>query len=172
VNRFELCLNRIQGGPGSAYLFGLELGAEVPFTGPWGTFAMRRMTEAPKAFIATGTGIAPVRSQLRWLFAQGYSGQAWLVFGVRNEEEMLYREEWETLAREHPNFRYLPTLSRPDDSWEGEQGYVQVQLEKHLKGRTDMEFYLCGRGAMVREVRGLLEGWGVEKKRIRSERYD
>lgn len=172
TNRFELCLNRIQGGPGSAYLFGLGPGAEVPFTGPWGAFAIRRLTEAPKVFIATGTGIAPIRSQIRWLFKQGFSGEAWLVFGARNEGEMLYREEWETLASEHPNFRFLPTLSRPDVSWKGERGYVQVQLKKRLKGRKDMEYYLCGRGAMVNEVSGMLEGWGVEKKRIKHEKFD
>jgi CDP-4-dehydro-6-deoxyglucose reductase len=172
TNRFELCLNRIQGGPGSAYLFGLEPGSEVPFTGPWGTFAMRRISEAPKAFIATGTGIAPIRSQIRWLFRQGFAGEAWLLFGARNEQEILYREEWEALASENPNFRSLPTLSRPGGSWAADRGYVQVQLEKRLKGRTDMEYYLCGRGAMVNEVSGMLEGWGVEKKRIKHEKFD
>jgi CDP-4-dehydro-6-deoxyglucose reductase len=172
TNRFDLCLNWIQDGPGSAFLFGLEPGAVLPFTGPWGSFVLRGPSEAPKAFIATGTGIAPIRAQLHWLFRQGFKGEAWLLFGARNEQEILYHEEWMKLAREHPNFRYIPTLSKPGSLWQGPQGYVQVQLEDYLKGRKDVEYYLCGRRLMVEHVRSILAGWGVERRGMRFERFD
>lgn len=172
TTRFDLCLNLIQDGPGSSFLFGLEPGAVLPFTGPWGTFVLRGPTESPKAFIATGTGIAPIRAQIHWLFGKGFSGEAWLIFGAREEQEILYGEEWEKLAGERSHFHYLPTLSKPGGNWQGHRGYVQVQLERHLLKRTDMEYYLCGRRAMVEEVRGILKDWGLERRQVRFERYD
>lgn len=172
TNCFDLCLNLIQDGPGSSFLFGLEPGAVIPFTGPWGNFVIRGPSEAPKAFIATGTGIAPIRAQVHWLFRQGFKGDVWLIFGVRDEQEILYREEWEKLVRGHPNFRYIPTLSKPSELWQGHRGYVYVQLEEYLLNRKDVEYYLCGRKTMVEHVRSILTGWGVERRGVRFEKFD
>src|SRR5262245_26530231 len=36
----EICLNEVPGGRGSHYLFSLQPGAQVNFTGPWGTFRL------------------------------------------------------------------------------------------------------------------------------------
>src|SRR5262249_42832850 len=60
----DICLNLVPDGPGSHYLFGLDVGATLRFTGPWGTFTLERQPEAECVFIAEGTGIAPIRPML------------------------------------------------------------------------------------------------------------
>src|SRR5436190_17685253 len=55
----EICLNRVRGGLGSAYLLARSVGSVVRFSGPWGTFVLDRAPEAETVFIADGTAVAP-----------------------------------------------------------------------------------------------------------------
>src|SRR5215469_8041915 len=126
--RFALCLNRVQDGFMSNYLCDLEEGAEISGQGPFGNFILRPPLR-DTIFIATGTGIAPYRSMLQWLFAdheRHWDKNFWLLFGSRTEKDIYYHREFLALAAEHKNFQYLPTLSRGDENWKGLRGYVHI----------------------------------------------
>ena len=95
-----------------------------------------------------------------------------LIFGVRYEHGLLYREDWESLARQYPNFDFRPTITRPGPNWTGAQGRVQGHVLEALGDRRDMDIYICGLKEMVNDVRALLKEKGVDRKRIIYERYD
>ena len=59
-----------------------------------------------------------------------------MVYGTRYESELYYREEFEALAARKPNFHYLPTLSRADESWKGLRGYVQDHVARIVEERA------------------------------------
>jgi len=172
---FDLCLNRIEDGFLSNWLCDLEVGATVQFHGPHGLFTLREPRQ-DAIFIATGTGIAPLRSMIEWLYAapeRNREREYWLVFGTRYEHSIYYRDEFEQIARENANFHYVPTLSRCGDEWSGCRGYVQDQVREIVAGRNDMQAYICGLNEMVAAVRKLLtEEIGWERKQIVFERYD
>src|ERR1700674_4993371 len=65
-NRFALCLNRVQEGFMSNFLCDMKEGDEISCQGPFGDFILRPPLR-DTIFIATGTGIAPLRSMLHWL---------------------------------------------------------------------------------------------------------
>ncbi len=172
---FDICLNRIKDGFLSNWLCDLEVGASITFHGPHGLFAMReRKTDA--IFIATGTGIAPIRSMIQWLFAETERNRAhefWLVFGTRYESSIYYRDEFEEIEWRNPNFHYIPTLSRCGDGWAGCRGYVQDHVRQIVAARANMQAYICGLHQMVNANRQLLtEELGWDTKRIVFERYD
>jgi len=169
-NRFDLCLNRVEGGHLSPYLFDMQPGDTIQMTPPLGTFVLR---DPPRdsILIATGTGIAPFRAFLEAHLREG-SPEFTLLFGVRNESNMLFRSEFEGLVALNPHFRFWPTLSRPDPSWTGLKGHVQNHLKEAIGGRRELDFYLCGLKAMVDDVRGILKGMGFDRKQIRYEKYD
>ena len=173
-NRFALCLNRVQDGFMSNYLCDLEVGGEISGQGPFGNFILRPPLR-DTIFIATGTGIAPYRSMLQWLFADPSRHQEkvfWLVFGSRSEKDIYYHDEFLCLATEHKNFDYLPTLSRGSSSWKGLRGYVQEHVAGIVNGRTDMHAYICGLDKMVSLNRELLKSLGWDRKSILYEKYD
>lgn len=173
-NRFALCLNRVQDGFMSNYLCDLKDGAEIPAQGPFGNFILHPPMR-DTIFIATGTGIAPFRSMLHWLLAdpkRHENRHLWLVFGVRTQVDLYYDEEFRKLAAAHPNFEYLPTLSRGSDDWKGLRGYVQDHVPGIVNGRTDMHAYICGLEKMVSANRTLLKGLGWDRKSIFYEKYD
>ena len=179
-NQFDVCLNRVENGFFSNLLCDMSEGAELKFHGPHGLFVLRNPLR-DAMFIATGTGIAPMRAFVEWLFADQsrHAGRnIWLVFGTRYTKDIYYRDEFERVAQRHPNFHYLITLSRAGDEWEGERGYVQEHIRKILEARPaelrkDMDAYICGLNDMVSACRKLLmEEFGWDKKQVIFERYD
>lgn len=170
-NRFELCLNRVEGGLFSPYLFSLNPGGEVEMRGPLGYFTPKEPFR-DSVFIATGTGIAPFRGFMRSDAVTASDAAITLLFGTRYEAGILYRDEFEQFERSRARFRFLPTLTRPSDGWQGRTGRVQQHLDEVLGGRTDIDVYLCGLKAMVDDVRALLKARGFDRKQIIAEKYD
>lgn len=170
-NRFELCLNRVGLGTFSPHLFALEVGGEIPMQGPVGTFRLREPVRE-SVFVATGTGVAPFRSMLLdgkiWTAGQPQT----LILGVRHEDGVLYREEFEQLEREQPGFRFWPVISRPGSDWLGRKGYVQSHALEAVGEKRDIDIYICGLKEMVNDVRKRLLEIGVDRQRLIYEKYD
>jgi ferredoxin-NADP reductase len=144
-NRFDLCVNRVEGGFFSNYLADLPVGGAIQVHGPHGHFILKEpVTDA--ILIATGTGIAPMRGFAQWLFPPDDGPDAgadrsggkdiWLVYGTRHETEIYYQDEFEALAERHPNFHYSVTLSRAGEDWTGNRGYVQEYVAKIVEERA------------------------------------
>lgn len=171
ANLFELCLNRVTEGKMSPRLFGMQVGDTIDFQGPLGYFVLRH-PPTDSVMIATGTGVAPFRSMLKAHLAAHAEQQFTLIFGVRYERNIMYRDEFEMMAAEHPNFHFWPTLSRPENGWTGRQGHVQTHLGEALGERRDMDVYICGMKLMVDDVRTQLKQLGFDRKHIIFEKYD
>jgi ferredoxin-NADP reductase len=192
-NEFDLCVNRVEGGFFSNLLCDLEPGQTIRFHGPHGLFLLRQpLTDS--VLIATGTGIAPMRGFIEHLFPDGQPSRAhgrtvWLVYGTRHETELYYQRLFERVAAEHSNFRYLTTLSRPHEGWEGPRGYVQDHVEHIVRAHPTyspdgaapvaeapehfaIHSYICGLNEMVSANRERLKSLGWHRKQIIFERYD
>jgi CDP-4-dehydro-6-deoxyglucose reductase len=170
-NRFELCLNRVKEGRFSPHLFAMQPGDEVDMKGPLGGFVWRNPVR-DSVLIATGTGIAPMRSMLFDQLPKDKINRFTLVFGVRYSNGLLYAAEFLHLERQHPNFRFIPTVTRPEASWTGRVGRVQAPLLETIGERRDMDVYVCGLKEMVNDVRAQLLALGFERKQVVYERYD
>ncbi|MGI9103762.1 MAG: ferredoxin--NADP reductase [Terriglobales bacterium] len=173
-NRFELCVNRVPDAFFSNYLCDLAEGKPVRLHGPHGRFALRQPVR-DSLFVATGTGIAPLRAMLQWLLAdkaRHWGHQLTLIFGVRYARDLYYDAEFQRMAGGHANFHYVPTLSRDNPGWKGASGYVQEYVRRIAGDRTDVDAYLCGRPDMVAANRDLLRGLGWERKSIHYEKFE
>ena len=176
--RFELAITHVEGGPGSTYLHALEPGAALRAIGPQGFFTRPLANAPPSLFVGTGTGVTPLRSMLHAAVAAKHDAPIWLLFGVRHEEDVLYRDELDALARAHPNVRVELTLSRPSDAWKGRRGYVQAHVrelwaELDALGRGAPHAYVCGLARMIGSVRDLLrKDMGLPRQQVHTERYD
>ena len=174
-NRFSLCLNRVPEGAVSNYMFGLKTGDEILINPPLGYFTLRHPGRRV-VFVGTGTGVAPFRSMLHWHLPHTQP-HINLLFGTRQESGLLYRAEMEQFERTFPSFRYMPTLSRPHQDWQGRSGRVQAHLDEALAFRTpadivETDVYICGLKEMVDDVRAELKKRGFDRKQIIYEKYD
>jgi len=156
----ELVLNYVPGGSGSEYLFGLQEGDRTSFKGPVGSFVLR---DSPRdiLFVATGTGIAPIRSML-WSLADVSSPRAITLFwGLRSERDLYYQDELNCLRERLPGFSFVTTLSQPTNGWQGAVGHVTPHVERNIASVDNLEAFLCGNGGMIRDVRDVLRRKGL-----------
>jgi CDP-4-dehydro-6-deoxyglucose reductase, E3 len=172
-SRFEIAVTRVDDGLVSRALHEVREGAVLAMDGPHGFFTREGHTNVPAWFVGTGTGICPLRSMLQAELRAGDGPPLALLFGVRTEQDILYRAELEKLAAEHPRFSLYVTLSRAADDWKGLRGYVQTQLPSLIDVKQKPHVYICGLSNMVGGVRKVLkEELGFDRRSIHSERYD
>ncbi len=162
-NRFELCLKGVSKGSPADNLRELKEGTRVRVTHPQGHFVLQQPV-GDTIFLAAGTGIAPIRSMVHWLMKSSdchQGARVWLFFGARNHESLFFDREFLELARQNPNFHYIPTLSRSHSEWTGARGHVQEHFLRLAPSGEPIHAYACGPPAMVTDVRKLLseQGW-------------
>ena len=179
-NILEFCVVKLDGGAGTEYLFEeVEIGTNIRFKGPSGTFTLPKNIENDLVFICTGTGVAPFRSMLWDLIEQKKShGNIHLIFGTRFGEGILYKNEFKELEKQMPNFKYSIALSREENmpslnGTEIRKGYVhQFYLDDYKEINPNVDFYICGWSNMIDEaVENLILKLGYDKKQIHYELY-
>jgi ferredoxin-NADP reductase len=176
--RFDLAVTHVRGGPVSSRLHELELGTRLRFVGPQGFFTRAPDSPHPSLMIATGTGITPMRSMITSALAAASTAPMWLLFGVRHEHDILYRDELEAMARKHRNIRLEITLSQPGDAWSGRRGWVQAHVRELWDAMTafgsgEPHAYVCGLERMIASVRELLrKQMAIARQQVHAERYD
>ena len=177
VQRLEIAVSYVDGGAATGLLGDLEHGAGVEASGPYGRFCLQD-DDANRRYllVATGTGITPYRAMLptieKLIAARGI--RVALLYGARNEQELLYGEEFEAFAHRHPEFTFHPCLSRaaratprPNDR----RGHVQDVLPELRPDPEHDIAYLCGNPDMIDATFTLLKELGMPIKNIRREKY-
>ncbi len=159
---------KLPAGVVSSWLFTLKPGDTVEVSGPFGHFFVRD-SGREAIFIGGGVGMAPLHAQVRDLLeVQRSSRRISYWYGARCASELYYADVFADLAARHDNFTWHPALSapRPEDRWEGATGFIhQVVLDQYLgshRAPEDCEYYLCGPPLMIKAVRAMLDGLGVD----------
>ena len=166
----ELCIKLVEEGPGTNYLYKFKVGESFRGFAPYGTFTFVHKPGRHACFISTGTGVAPFRSMIMSKAYQDLKPvTTTCLLGVREEVELLYMDEFGKL----PWVNWVPAVSRPTTpEWKGFRGRVTDYL-RSLKDYPWLEtdYYLCGGGAMIDEVKLILAGKGVVKESMHQEVY-
>jgi ferredoxin-NADP reductase len=177
VERIEIAVSYVEGGAATALLSNLDEGDAIDASGPYGRFClMEADTNTRYLLVATGTGVTPYRAMLPKIrdaiAARGCTFA--LIYGARNEAELLYGDEFEAFARETPGFTFHPCFSRvpravprPHDR----SGRVHVALEALKPDAAGDIAYLCGNPDMVDQAFALLKEAGLSVPHIRREKY-
>ena len=166
----ELCIQHVEGGIASTYFWGLKEGDTVSISGPHGNFLLKQPLDYDPVFMATGTGVAPLRAMIKHLVHINFTRDIWLLFGTRYEHGLLYEHEFRSLASMRRNFHYLCTVSRPKD-WHGEVGHVQQTFQKHMTDYANKEIYICGWLEVVKAIYNDLQTVGVPKEKLHYEEW-
>jgi ferredoxin--NADP+ reductase len=148
--------NKVYRGVASNYICDLKVGDEVEITGPVGTeMLLPPDDDAVYIMLATGTGIAPMRSYLRYLFYDKpgkFKGLAWLFLGVPYSKSLLYDDENQEMKEKFgENFRYEYAISREDKNAAGQKMYIQTKVAEYANEVWDLlinypksHVYMCG----------------------------
>lgn len=170
-NYLEFCVAIVPGGQFTSLVNALALSDRIQVGNKIvGNFHLENQShlariaqESNLLMVATGTGIAPYMAMLRDPQTWISHSQITLLHGARYENELAYRTELQQIAQTHPNFRYVPCVSRetPSDpsifhgrvSGALQQGVVQVNAASDYA-------LLCGNPDMVKDFTQALEVQG------------
>lgn len=178
-HKLELHIKRVKGGAFSQYWFEqAQVNDLLRLNGPLGTFFLR----SPKphiqhlVFLATGTGIAPIKAMMEWIDQQGLLGQSIqtvrLYFGGRTPKDLYWSapETWQ----HNPRFTHTACLSR-EASAHATQGYVQTVYAQHIQENklqiANTAVYACGSNAMIQEARHTLTELGLPSHQFYADAF-
>ena len=162
----------VEPGLMSSFIFSLKPGDKVTISGPYGEFFIRD-TPCEKIYIGGGAGMAPLRSHIFELLKHlDRKEKISFWYGARSLREAFYIDEFEELAKTHPNFSFHLALDNPlpQDNWTGLKGFIhQALYDNYLKDHKapeDCEYLMCGPPMMVQSVLKMLDSLGVERESI------
>lgn len=168
--QLELHIRAVAGGAMSKYWF--EQAKEndlLRLNGPLGTFFLRNVADLDLVFLATGTGIAPVKAMLEGMETLSVSSRPRSVsvyWGGRTSQDLY----WD-VAQVGVGYRYVPVLSRAGDEWGGARGHVQEALMADQPTLEETVVYACGSDAMIHGARELLISNGLPDRRFYSDAF-
>lgn len=168
----ELHVRAVPGGAMSRYWFDTaKVNDLLRLHGPLGTFFLREAEGDDLVFLATGTGIAPVKAMLEGLVQRtgvgaGAPRSIRVYWGCRGPHEHYWRP-----GDGLPSMQFLPVASRPAADWPGLRGHVQ---DVFLASKPDLArtwVYACGSNEMIASAQRQLEAAGLPGKRFHSDAF-
>lgn len=169
----EILVDIAPQGDGSLFIASLSPGDEVEFMAPAGNFGIADPAseigkqEEKLIFVATGSGVAPMRSMaLDLLQTKKDKREIFLHWGLRFSEDVFWEEDFREMSEFFPNFHFDLALSKPSVDWPFCSGHVNYCVEGHHKDFSKAGVYLCGNEKMIAEMQEFLAKKGLAKEQI------
>ncbi len=177
TNLIEIAIELIDDGEVSSYFHdSVEPGEMIEVRGPiGGHFTWEPSHTKSSIFVAGGSGIAPIISMLRHRFTVKNNAPALLLFSVRTEDDILYREELERMSDNDPSLHVVTTITRgTSKDWIGntrriDQGMIDSALVN--TGVKPESAYVCGGSGFVESIADILLDTGLDFNQIHIERF-
>lgn len=156
-------------------LLKLKVGQEIKIFGPMGQFILDENTEKEHVFLAGGIGITPFHSMLADAAAKNANKKLTLFVSFSIPEEIIFLDELTEIAKSHPNFHSIYTVTKPQESqmpWQGETGRMSKNMiKKYINDISQCIFYIVGPPPMVEGTQKLLEDMKISSENIRTEQF-
>jgi CDP-4-dehydro-6-deoxyglucose reductase len=168
-NTLELHIRAVESGVMSHYWFNqAKVNDLLRLHGPLGTFFLRNIAQRDLVFLATGTGIAPVKAMLEAMPSVSPNQlprSVSVLWGGRHENDLYFNLE------ELPGtFQYTPVLSR-SATWKGERGYIQDVLLRRKSDLLNSTVYACGSDSMIDSAKVALKAAGLPSHHFHSDAF-
>ena len=169
-------------GIASSYIFTLKPGDKVMMSGPYGDFHPIFDSKREMIWVGGGAGMAPLRAQIMHMTKTLKTTDRIMhyFYGARALNEVFYLEDFLSIEKEFPNFKFHLALDRPDPAADAAgvaytAGFVhQVMYNTYLKDHDapeDIEYYMCGPGPMSNAVNQMLYSLGVDPESIHYDNF-
>ncbi|MBI5914979.1 MAG: 2Fe-2S iron-sulfur cluster binding domain-containing protein [Bacteroidetes bacterium] len=194
-NDLSVTVKKVKGGKVSSYLHDrLKVGDPVEVMTPDGRFFTEMNDENKKNYylIGAGSGITPLMSTLKTILEKEPMSFISLLYGNRNEEEIIFKNELERLVQRYEGQLFVEyILSQPKlekskglgglfskgkYTWEGLTGRIGAgSLKKFFEDNPprhkQSEYFICGPGNLIETAEKALLDRGIEKKNIHHEYF-
>lgn len=170
---FVMMTTRMRPSPFKEDLKKIPIGTPIKISPARGRFVLPNSTDKPLVFIAGGIGVTPFRSMIEWAIYERLSLSIALLYSNHTLKGTAFLEEFQTWAKQNPNFRFIPTLTREKTpSWPYEEGRIdEEKIKKYVKELERPIYYIAGPPTMVDSMRELLLKIGIPQQNIKIEKF-
>lgn len=155
----------------------LPLESAVKIDGPFGNLTLHNKASRPAVLMAGGIGVTPFRSMVFSAAHDKLPHRIFLFYSNRRPEDAPFLEEFQALERDHPNFRFIPTMTGLGNSgrpWPGKTGYIDREMIAENLREAALHapiYYIAGPPGMVHAMQRTLQSAGVDTDDIRTEEF-
>lgn len=196
--RLAVTVKKVRDGEVSVFLHdSLKVGDTLEIAAPEGRFFSQLNPEKRRTYylFGAGSGITPLMSILKTTLEAEPMSSVFLLYGSRNEESIIFRDELERLTERYVGQLHVEhILSQPKKessgagmfglfkktttNWQGKIGRVtQKEANEFLDENmargpeSDCTYFICGPGNMTDAVKAALLGRGIDPKQIHTEHF-
>lgn len=174
-DELTITVKRVPGGPVSNWLHDhLRAGDSVVVDGPLGRFSTTHHPSGRYLFLSGGSGITPLMSMLRTIYADREAVDVVFVHHARTPADIIFRDELRVIEAEHPGVRVVLVCEAdaPNEPWTGPRGRVTLAMLRDVApDLADREVFTCGPAPYMDSVRGLLAEAGAKPERCHEESF-
>ena len=171
-DRVELTVERVEDGEVSPYLTAeAGPGDVMEIRGPvGGYFVWDPAPGGAVLLVGGGSGVVPLMAMARQRAADGDDVPARLLYSARSWDDVIYRDELESLRGDGLEVVYTLTRSQPD-GWTGYSRRVDRELLAEVTPADFALAFVCGPTPFVEAVATALVALGHDPARIKTERF-
>jgi ferredoxin-NADP reductase len=174
--RLVLTVDRLDEGEVSPYLTDvLRARDKLELRGPiGGYFTWEEGDGGPILLLGGGSGVAPLMAMIRHRAAAGSDIPCRLLYSSRSYEEIIFREELETLASRDASLEVIHTLTRSrPEGWAGYHRRVDAEMLEEVSWPANENplAFVCGPTSFVEGVADALVGLGHDPACVKTERF-
>jgi ring-1,2-phenylacetyl-CoA epoxidase subunit PaaE len=194
-NSWQVTVKRVKNGKMSHYLCNsLRAGDTIEVMPPEGRFNTQLLDYQRKIYylFAAGSGVTPIMSIIKTIVEGEPKSSIHLLYGNRNEDEILFRNELGVLQKRYEGqLTVTHILSQPKKekpsggfsffkkatvSWQGKTGRIDSQvvekfLDENPPRHVPAEYFVCGPEGMMKTVETALLQKEIDKKHIHIEYF-
>ncbi|SHI72757.1 FAD/NAD(P)-binding protein [Parasporobacterium paucivorans] len=143
-------------------------GQQIGVRGPYGNhFPVDDLKGKDLLFIGGGIGLAPVRSLIRYCFANREDfGHIDILYGARSPEDLVFKEDLSLNWPKEKDTTLHVTVDRGNETWEGNVGFVPAYLEELAFSPVGRKVILCGPPIMIKFASQSLMKMGFAKEDV------
>jgi ferredoxin-NADP reductase len=126
----------------------MPIGSDLKVEGPFGNLTLHNNASRPAVLLAGGIGITRFEASCSGPHMRNCHTGSFSFTSTGDAEDAPFLDEFRGLARENPNFMFIPTMTQMSGShlpWQGESGYIDHgMIAKHLQSDTSPGHNLTG----------------------------
>ncbi len=154
---------------------GNKVRIETLLNSPHGSLMLHDDASKPAVFLIGGIGIVPAFSMIKDALERKLPHPLFLFYSNRRPEDAPFLDELEQLAKQHPSFTLIATLTKPEkkaSSWRGETGHIDhSMMKRYVNDLESPVYYIAGLPEMVSAMKTVLTDSGVSEDNIRAEEF-
>ena len=171
----QFTLKKKPGGHVSEYLWNeVKVGSRLKIDAPHGELYYSAIRDSKHVVgIAGGSGITVFRSIIKDMPSSGRPEKLTLLYGSRNEEDILFKEELEALAAaSNGRVKIIHILSEAGADWQGEKGFITADhISRLIDDYQTASFYVSGPTVLYAFMEKEFAKLNISRTRIRMESF-